>query len=84
MAEPTDVFATKIVRREFNKHLVDVTMADIRVAHGVVYIRGVITAQRGAHYGDVEEETQRIVRILKQRPEIRDVTIDVTYRRPIF
>lgn len=84
MAEPTDVFATKLARREFNKHLVDVTMADIRVSHGVVFIRGVISAQRTAHYSDVEEETQRIVRILKQRPEIRDVALDVTYRRPII
>ena len=80
MGDPTDVFATKLVRREFNKHLVNVTMADIRVAHGTVFIRGVVHAQRGAHYHDVEEEVKRIVRILRQRPEIRDVVLDCTYK----
>jgi hypothetical protein len=84
MADPTDVFATKITRREFNKHLVDVSQADIRVSHGTVYIRGTVQAQRGAHYHDVEEECKRIVRVLKQRPEIRDVAIDVTYRNLLF
>lgn len=84
MGDPNDVLATKIARREFNKHLVDVTMADIRVAHGIVYIRGTIQAQRTAHYADVEEETHKIIRILRQRPEIRDVALDVTFRRPIL
>ena len=84
MSDPNDVFVTKIARREFNKHLVDVTQADIRVSHGTVFIRGTIQQQRGSHYHDVEEETQRIVRILRQRPEVRDVVLDVTYRRLSF
>lgn len=84
MADPNDVVATKLARREFNKHLVDVTRADIRVNHGTVFIRGTIQAQRGSHYQDVEEECQRIVRILKQRPEIRDVIVDCTYRNLNF
>lgn len=84
MADPNDIIATKLTRREFNKHLVDVTQADIRVSHGTVVIRGTIQQQRGAHYADVEEETKRIVRILRQRPEVRDVVLDVTYRRLSF
>ena len=80
MADPNDVIATKLTRREFNKHHVDVTQADIRVNHGVVFVRGTVQAQRGSHYHDVEEECQRIARILKQRPEIRDVVLDATYR----
>lgn len=84
MADPNDILATKIARREFNKHHVDVTQADIRVSHGTVFIRGMIQQQRGAHYSDVEEETKRICRILRQRPEVRDVVLDVTYRRLSF
>ena len=84
MADPNDVFVTKIARREFNKHLVDITRTDIRVSHGTVFIRGTIQQQRGAHYHDVEEETLRIVRILRQRPEVRDVVLDVSYRRLNF
>lgn len=84
MGDPNDVLATKLARREFNKHLVDVTQADIRVTHGTVMVRGNIQAQRGSHYHDVEEECRRIVRILKQRPEIRDVILDCTYRNLNF
>ena len=84
MGDPADVFATKIARREFNKHLVDVTQTDIRVNHGTVFIRGTIQAQRGSHYKDVEEEVQRIIRILRQRPEIRDVVIDCSYKNLNF
>jgi hypothetical protein len=80
MADVNDVLATKLARREFNKHHVDVTMADIRSAHGTVFIRGTVKAQKGSHYHSVEEETQRICRILRQRPEIRDVVLDVTFR----
>jgi len=84
MGDPNDVHATKLARREFNKHLVDVTQADIRVNHGTVHVRGTIQAQRGSHYHDVEEECQRICRILRQRPEIRDVVMDCTYRNLSF
>jgi ClpP class serine protease len=84
MADPNDVLVTKLARREFNKHLVNMSMADIRVNHGVVYVRGTIMAQKGAHYANVEEETARIARILRQRPEVRDVVLDCTFRNLLF
>jgi hypothetical protein len=80
MADPSDVYATKLARREFHRHHVDVSLADIRVLHGVVYIRGTIGAERTAHYLDVKEEVERIARLLKQRPEVRDVVLDAMYR----
>ncbi len=80
MADPKDVEATRVVRKEFIKHRVDTTMADLRVSHGVVYIRGLIKREKGAAYVDLKTETERIARIIRQRPGIRDVVIDCQYR----
>ncbi len=80
MADPKDVEATKIARKEFIKHRIDVTMADLRVSHGVVYVRGLVKKEKGAPYEDLRTEMERIGRILRQRPGIRDVVIDCQYR----
>lgn len=80
MADPHDVENTKLVRRQFMRHHVDINQADVRVSHGVVYIRGVIRKQPNAPYADLRQEVERITRILRQNPNIRDVAIDVTFR----
>lgn len=79
MADPRDVEGTKICRKEFIKHHVDVSRCDIRCSHGVVYIRGLIQPEKGAAYESVEEETLRIARLLRQRPMVRDVVVDARY-----
>lgn len=79
MADPNDVKATKIARREFSKRQVDVTMADVRVSHGVVYVKGVVKPVRGGP-PDVRAECELIARILRTKPEIRDVVLDCIYR----
>jgi hypothetical protein len=80
MADPKDVENTKIVRREFIRRKVNVNQADVRVSHGVVYIRGVIRAEKNAEYTDVKAETEKIARIVRQKSSIREVVIDVIYR----
>ena len=84
MADHNDVIGTKLARREFNKHHVDITMCDIRVSHGTVFVRGTVQAQKGAHYHDVEEECKRIARILRQRPEIRDIVLDCSFKNRLI
>lgn len=75
MADPKDLEATKMARREFNKRAIDLTRADLRVSHGVVYIRGQISTMRGAE-SSLEEMLTQITKALRSRPEIRDVVID--------
>jgi len=48
--------------------------------HGVVYIRGEVRSLRGEPC-DLEAEMNIIHRILRSRPGIRDVVIEVNYRR---
>jgi len=79
MADHKDVEATKILRREFNKRQVDITLADLRVSHGVAYIRGTIKPMRGME-GDVRSVVDTIARSLRTKPEIRDVVIDAVFR----
>lgn len=80
MADKSDIDATKRARREFTKHAIDISRADLRVMHGVMHLRGLVLGSKGAAYEDVKVETERIGRILRQVPGIRDVVIDVQYR----
>ncbi len=80
MADPKDVAGTKVVRKEFTKRKVDTSLADIRVMHGVAYVRGTLQPVRGAGIVDIKHEVEHIARIIRTRPEIRDVVIDCTYR----
>lgn len=59
--------------------MLDMTRADIRVTHGVCYIRGSISTIRGGP-SDVRAEVELVARILKTRPGIKDVVIDATMR----
>ena len=79
MADPKDVEGTKIVRREFNKRAIDTSRADIRVMHGVAYIRGQLMKMRGAE-GSLKESVEHICKALRSRPEIRDVVVDAVMR----
>ncbi len=79
MADPKDVAATKMVRQEFSKRNLDTTRADLRVTHGVVYIRGSVGVIKGGP-PDVRSEIETIAKVLRTRPGIRDVIVDCTMR----
>lgn len=79
MADPKDVAATKLVRQEFSKRNLDTTRSDLRVTHGVCYIRGSVGTMKGGPT-DVRAEIETIAKVLRQRPGIRDVVIDCTMR----
>ncbi len=79
MADPADVAATKMVRRELNKRMIDVNMADIRVMHGVCYIRGVVRAIKGGP-PDVRAEIELLGRVMMNARRIRDCVVDVVVR----
>lgn len=68
-----------MARREFNKRPIDLTRADIRVSHGVVYVRGQLSLMRGAE-GSLRELVEQCSKALRTRPEIRDVVIDAILR----
>ena len=75
-----DKHANKMVRTIFNKRSVDISMADIRVSHGVVYIRGTIKFYPGRIPPDKDAAMNQVIRALRQQPEIRDVISEYTFR----
>lgn len=79
MADPADVRASKYLRSEMGRKMIDVTQADVRVAHGVAYIRGVVRTMPG---GPTELKSAMITCCdgLRQKGMIKDVVIDCAYR----
>ncbi|MFN4032450.1 MAG: BON domain-containing protein [Fimbriimonadales bacterium] len=74
-----DVETRRMVLREISKRHIDSSRLDVQVFHGVVYLRGTVSGMRG-HDIDIKAEMEVIRRILRQRPGIRDVVVDVIYR----
>ena len=79
MHDPKDVEALKLLRREFMKHFIDTAMADLRVSHGVAYVRGTLSNMPGATT-PCKEATERVVHHLRTMPHLRDIVVDATFR----
>jgi len=71
-----DAEMTRMVRREINRRYVDSGNVEVRVMHGIVYLRGYIAQLRG-HEKNLGDELEIILRILRQKPGIRDVVCDL-------
>lgn len=78
-SDPKDIDGTKALRREFNRRGLDITGADLRVMHGVAYIRGTIKTTRETE-GDCKSVVEIVARAIRQHPSVRDVVIDCTMR----
>ncbi len=53
--------------------------ADVRMMHGVLYLRGTICLMCGSEIKDLKQEMEHIAHILRQRTEIRDVVLDCSF-----
>ncbi len=72
-----DAETTRLVMRELNRRCVDWSMMDVRVIHGVVYMRGIMRKLRSHPNVDLEKEADIIRKILRQRPGIREIVWEV-------
>jgi hypothetical protein len=72
--------ANKLVRSIMGKRGVDLSMEDVRVSHGVCYIRGTITFIKGRTPDSKETAMGQVLRALRQQPDIRDVICEYTLR----
>lgn len=79
MADPKDVEGTKLLRREFNRRQIDITQADLRVTHGVAYIRGSIKIIKGGPT-DLKKEIEIISKAVRSSGVIKDVVVDCSIR----
>lgn len=78
-----DSAMTRDVFRDISKRPVDVSGLEVHVMHGVVHLKGRLEKLRG-YFGDVDmhEELNIILRILRQRPGIREVVCEVDVAGP--
>ena len=75
-----DVETVRQVRREISRRSLDISNLDIRVMHGVVYLRGKVDWVRGVfHEVDLNQELGIVYRVLKAKPGVRDVVMEVQY-----
>lgn len=73
-----DSAMTRDVLRDISKRPVDISNLNVHVSHGVVYLRGRIEKIRGYYEDlDLEQELHIILKLLRQKSGIRDVTCEV-------
>lgn len=77
-----DAEMTRAIRREISRRYIDATNVDVRVIHGVVYLKGYIETLRTHQSTNLSDEMEIILRILRTRPGIRDVINEVDLGRP--
>jgi hypothetical protein len=63
-----------------SRHGIDISRADIRVQKGTCYIRGFVAAMPGAKFADLEAEMQRLAHIVRQKPDVRNVILEISHR----
>jgi len=73
-----DAAMTREVLRDISKRPVDISQLNVHVTHGVVHLQGRVEKLRGHHDNmDLTEEMNLIVRLLRQKPGVRDVCCEV-------
>lgn len=73
-----DAESTRMVQRELNRRYIDSSRMDVRVIHGVVYMRGTMGRLRTHPEIDLEREADIIRKILRQKPGIREIIWEVS------
>ncbi|CAN5373893.1 hypothetical protein BH11ARM2_BH11ARM2_20120 [soil metagenome] len=79
MADERDIRALKMARAEFSKHGIDTARADLHVTHGVLHVGGIIQIPGRSDRAEIKHDIEIVVRVLKTRPEFRDVVVETVY-----
>ncbi len=75
-----DSAMTREVLRDISKRPIDISNLNVYVNRGVVHLAGRVDNLRGEYRDlDLREEMNIIVRILKQKPGIRDVCCEIDF-----
>lgn len=74
-----DIALRRQLLHEVAKRPIDYSLLDLHVVHGVVYLRGTVRKLRG-YDADPAEEIEKLCRIFRQKPGIREVVNEVTIR----
>ena len=75
-----DVDATRAVRAQITRRYVDASQLDVRVMHGVVYLRGELGHLQSHPEISLEHEKEVIAHSLRGRNGIREVIWEAVLR----
>ena len=75
-----DTSAIRSIRHELFRRYVDTTDVDVRVFHGVCYMRGSMRKLRLHPDVDLEHEAEILRRIIRQKPGIRELIWEVNLK----
>lgn len=84
MADINDVRSTKYARSLLGKKGLDLTQADVRCQHGVVFIRGMLKRAPKQEVKNVEEATAAAAKAIKNSPHVKEVVLECTYKEDYF
>jgi len=79
MAKVDTVRGLRATRCEFSKRGIEIGRADITLTHGTLHIRGTLSIMRGTVIKDLRAEVEMVGRIMRQKPEIKNVLIECSY-----
>ncbi len=84
MVDQNDFRGQRIARTEFARRGVDISRADLYVMHGILYMRGEVKPMPKSLILDMGSEMGIITKILRQRPEIRDIVLDIKTQNDVI
>ncbi len=75
-----DAEATRSVRAQITRRYVDSSLLEVRVMHGVVYLRGILAKLRSHPDIDLEHDKEVIAHCLRGQHGIREVIWEASLR----
>jgi hypothetical protein len=79
-----DVRGTKAARSIFGKHGIDLRLADVRVTHGVCFVRGCLCALPKCNVKSVEETANLVCKVIRQQATIKECVLECTFKEEFF
>ncbi|MCX6362204.1 MAG: hypothetical protein NT029_20605 [Armatimonadetes bacterium] len=75
-----DAHFTRTIQRELGRRYVDASLVDVRVMHGICYVRGTMRCLRSHPNVDLTKESETIRKMIRQKGFIREVIWEVDLR----
>ena len=80
----SDLRGTKLARTAFGKRGIDISLADVRVQHGVCFVRGALKALPKWDIHSIEARAREIANILRRSAEIKEVILECSFKEDYF
>ncbi|MBI1757238.1 MAG: hypothetical protein HYR64_09050 [Fimbriimonas ginsengisoli] len=79
-----DIRGTKYARTAFSKRGIDISNADVRVQHGICFVRGLLKPMPRWNINSVKAECEHIASIIRRSEVVKDVVLECTYKEDYF